>query len=59
MSFVVPGHFEDDDHKAEELQEVAHGARHDRRSVRYAHLFVWPRAQVLEVAVHGLPKRWA
>ena len=51
----MPGHFKDDDHKAEELQEVACGARHDRRSVRDAHLLVRTRAKVLEVAV----KRWS
>ena len=51
----MPGHFKDDDHEAEELQEVARGARHDRRSVRDAHLLVRTRAKVLEVAV----KRWS
>ena len=51
VSAVMPGHFKDDDHEAEELQEVARGARNDRRSVWDAHLLVRPGAKVLEVAV--------
>ena len=56
MSNVVLGHFKDDDYEAQELQDVAHGARHDRHRVRYAHLLVRAGAQVLEVAVEGLSK---
>ena len=57
-SFVVLGQFVDEDHKAEELQDVAHGARHDCRRVREPHLLVRPGAQILEVAVHRLSKRF-
>ena len=47
------GQFVDEDHKAEELQDVAHGARHDCRRVREPHLLVRPGAQILEVAVQS------
>ena len=52
------GQFVDEDHKAEELQDVAHGARHDCRRVREPHLLVRPGAQILEVAVQRLSKRF-
>ena len=50
MGNMMLGHLRDDNHKAEELQDVAQGARHDCHRVRYAHLLVRPGTQVLKVA---------
>ena len=51
---MMLGHLRDDNHKAEELQDVTEGARHDCHRVRYAHLLVRPGAQVRKVAVRTI-----
>ena len=52
MGDMVLRHLRDDNHEAEELQDVAQGARYDCHRVRYAHLIVRARAQVREVAAN-------